>query len=123
MRRLPALVRRLPLVLVLIAGAWLWKGGTGCFPTARRIVWQLPPDRATIRALDIQINDAQGALLKREQLFFEDGGTVDALGKAHLAPGEYTVRAFIERSDRPEEQVTRALRVTDAESYAVSFGP
>jgi hypothetical protein len=116
----PSLLRRLPILLVLAAGVWLWKGGGGFFPSSREILWELPDDRASIRELDIQIADSKGAVVKRDQFFFHGAPPREVLEKARLTPGDYAARVFIKREGgRPEEQVSTALQVGDGDTIAV----
>ena len=102
-------LRRLPLLIVVAVGVWLWRAGA--FPQEREIVWQLGPS-ASAHELEIQILDEQGALLAREQLFFHKSAPRDVIQKVRLADGAYRARLFIRRgpADR-EEQHTLSLRL------------
>src|SRR4051794_31915910 len=94
-RRRWALLRRLPILLVIAAGLWMWKGGGGrFFPQTRELVWLLPEDRSRIRSVEIQLWD-QGALLKREELFYPAGPpSPEITQKLPLQEGDFQARVF-----------------------------
>lgn len=116
------LLRAIPLLVVLGAGAWLWKGGGGFFPSTREIIWQLGDAYADIRAVDIQISDAKGALLRREQIFFPHGPKTPAVvEKAPLARGDFPARVFVKRMGRKDEQSVRTTLHVGSEDTIVMW--
>lgn len=111
-------MRRLPLLLVLVLGAWLWKGSF--FPQPRQLLWQTGEDRASIRSVEIQLWSAHGELLKREQLFFPYGPGPEIAESATLKEGNYLARVFVRREGRPSaSQSAVDLAITGEESYAL----
>jgi hypothetical protein len=86
------LLRRLPLLLLLVLGLWWWKGSG---VSERELVWRLEgPGWSDIRALDVQVKDAEGELVKRVTLTFPNGPPASLSVKAELAPGTYEVWVF-----------------------------
>lgn len=60
------LVRRLPLVFVILAGLWFFRDPA----SEREIVWRLPRDRAGIERVEVQLRDPGGAIVQRSEFFF-----------------------------------------------------
>ncbi len=115
-----ALLRRLPLVLVLLAGAWFFKGGGGLFPIERQLVWQIR-DPASVRQVEIQVWDGE-ALLGRETVKYPDGSAGELVQKVALRRGEYLARVFIQRvGGDGAEAVQKTLRVGDGETIVTSL--
>jgi hypothetical protein len=117
------LLRRLPILLVAAVGVWMWKGGGGYFPSPREILWELGPNRAGIREVEIQLADEKGALVKRDQFFFHEAPPAEVAEKVRLSEGSYPARVFIKREpDRPEEQFSRTVIVGESETVVVWLG-
>lgn len=87
-------LRRTPLLLLLLAGAFLWR--SALFPQPRTFLWELPPSEPVARA-EVQLwkgprlmaraewpNQPRGLLLEHLQL---RGGTYRALSFLELADG------------------------------------
>jgi hypothetical protein len=90
-RRHP-LARRLPLLALVALGLWWWKGVD---VPERELVWRLEgAGWSGIRALDVQVKDAEGELVKRETRAFPSGPPASLTVKAELAAGTYEVWVF-----------------------------
>lgn len=112
--------KRLPLLLLLAAGVWLWRGGGGIFPAGRELVWQLPDDRS-IREVELQLWAGE-QLLKRESRFFPSGPALEMVQKLSLREGDYQARVFIGREGAAASQViSRAVRVGDSEQVIIGL--
>ena len=116
-----ALLKRLPIVVFAVAGLWLWKGGGGVFPTSRELVWQLPGELSSIRAVEIQVWEG-GALLKREELSFPAGVSMDVVQRLPLKTGTYQARVFVRREGQAApEAIARELRLGEEETVVTSL--
>jgi hypothetical protein len=114
------LLKRLPLLIVLAAGVWLWKGGGGWFPVQREIVWNLGEDSGSIQELDIQLADATGKLLKRDQRFFHGAHPGQVVESIKLSRGDYPARVFIRRdAGGSEQQLSTTVHVGDDETVVL----
>jgi hypothetical protein len=113
--------KRLPLILFVMVGVWLWRGGAGLFAIERELVWQLPGDLSTIRAVEIQVWDGND-LLKREELSFPAGVKMDVVQKLPLRAGSYQAKVFISRDgSATSEPFHRELRVEESEVVVTSL--
>lgn len=74
--------KRLPLVVVAIAGIFLWRGGFGLLPVERTIVWSIPRG---VEHADLQLYDGD-ELLARQVL---KAPSVDGVMKLSLRKGAY----------------------------------
>jgi hypothetical protein len=103
------LLRRLPVLLLAALGLWLWKGVDA---PERELVWRLEgPGWSEIRALDLQVKNADGELVKRETHAFP-AGPPDALGlKTELPSGTYEVWVFA-RGESGPSRPPRVERLT-----------
>lgn len=120
--RLRGFLRRAPLLLLLAAGLWVWKGGGAYFPVERQIVFLIPGDRSTVRELELQLYD-EGALLKRELLSVPSGLSLDPLQKVPLRQGAYQARVFVRRANGALETYGPVVEVLDGDSVLVQVGP
>jgi hypothetical protein len=107
-RRAHPLLKRLPLVLVALAGLWLF----GRQDPEREIVWRLPDDRAPIQRVEIQLRDRTGLTRARSDLHYPGGSPPAELSqKARLADGPYDARIFVWTSDGGRRTWERTLDV------------
>ncbi len=118
LRRHP-LGRRLPLLLGVLLGLWLWKGGFGALPTSRELVWQLPESAPALKSVEVQLWE-NGALLKREQQAWGPGHGRDLVQKLNLKSGDYQARAFLfrEGAEQPEA-ISRGLHLDSEETVVI----
>lgn len=100
------LMRRLPVLLLLVLGVWLWERSEA---PERELVWRLEgPGWSEIRSLEFQLKAPDGELLKRE-VYSLQGGVPDSitLKTKDLPSGRYEVWVFA----RGEEGPSRSPRV------------
>ena len=93
-KRSPLLVR-LPLIIAVGFGFWLWKGGGGLLITERQLVFRMPSDRADLKRFEWQLYSPEGALLKSEDLAFTSmGAPAELTAKVQLKQGPYSLKVF-----------------------------
>lgn len=80
--------RRLPVLLVVLLGAFLWRGGFGLLPFERTVVFRLPASYAQVRELELQLWE-DGELLKREVRTVANGLTAEPQMKLTLGRGAH----------------------------------
>jgi hypothetical protein len=99
------LVKRLPVLLLLGLGLWLWQRTE---VPERELVWRLEgPGWSDIRVLEFQLKTPEGELLKREKRFFQAAPPDSLTLKAQLPSGRYEVWVFA----RGEGGLSRPPRV------------
>lgn len=96
--------KRLPLVLVALAGVFLWRGGFGLLPVERTITWKLWGDFATIRRVEVQLYDGE-ELLKREQHELPSGAGFEPTSRLSLRKGDYRGLVMVWRVDAGAPEV------------------
>jgi hypothetical protein len=111
------LLRRLPLLLVVGLGLWLWQSTD---VPERELVWRLEgPGWSEVRGVELQVKDAEGELLKREEHFFQGAPPASVSMKLELPAGTYQVWVFERReggAPRPRmESVTLGAEDTRVE--------
>ncbi len=103
------LLKRLPLLVLVALGLWLWKTSGA---SERELVWRLEgPGWSDIRAVEFQVKDADGELLMRESRFFQGGPPGSISLKAELPSGTYEVWVFARGEGEPPRQ-PRVERLT-----------
>ena len=121
MGRSTLLRRLLPLCAVVGLGLWLQRS-TDLFPRTRQILWEFPDDYAAIQQADLQIHDAQGALLVRKVVSLARGMPSEVVGDLTLSAGEYQAWAFLRRAPGgPEQVLKRPVRVASDGMVVVSL--
>ncbi|MBF5040904.1 hypothetical protein FGE12_00770 [Aggregicoccus sp. 17bor-14] len=91
-RRHP-LLRRLPVLVLVVVGFALWDWTK---VPERELVWNLDgPGWAGVRGLEVQVLDAQDALLKREERFFSGPPPSQLVVPLQLREGHYRARFFL----------------------------
>lgn len=109
------LAKRLPVLLLLALGVWLWRV-TGT-PT-RELVWQLDGyGWEDVRAIDFQVMNPEGQLVEREERMFGAAGPpVEITTKWELPEGTYQTRLFVKLQGRETRtQLVDTLTVGDEE--------
>ena len=113
------LVRRLPFLLLVVLGLWLWKG-TDTSVNERELAWRLEgPGWSEIRALDFQVKNADGEMVKRETRSFQYGppGLVSLV--AELPSGTYEVWVFARGESGPSRPpLVERLTLQDEDTRA-----
>lgn len=112
------LVRRLPFLLLLAFGAWLWQSSEADTRSIQLVLegegWR------DVTALEVQVAGADGDLLKREERFFGPGGAPPVVHlEAKLPPGEYRARLFV-RTGQAEAPTPLPLPLSVGESEHVT---
>ncbi len=107
-RRHP-LLRRLPLLLLVAMGLWLWEGsGT----SERELVWRLEgPGWSDIRTVEFQVKNVAGEVVKRQVDSFSEGPPGSITLKMDLPSGTYEVWVFA-RGESGPSRPPRVERLT-----------
>lgn len=87
------LAKRLPLLLLAALGFWLWKH-TGTPEHELRLQFD-GPSWYFARALDLQVVDTEGKVLKREERFYPSGPPLEETFKLDVPEGTWRVRLFV----------------------------
>lgn len=114
------LLRRLPVLLFVALGLWLYK--SDLFPQERTLRWQTGQRRAQIRGVELQLWSLEGELLKREQFALPQGAPSELVQTLSLKEGTYDARYVIDRDGSAQEAGKRELRVTDGAEYVLPLG-
>jgi len=86
------LLKRLPLLLLLLIGLLLWRSQG----EERQLVYVLPPEREDIERVEVQLRDDKGELIKREAWFFERGrAPTEVVQKLKVREGTYQAEVFL----------------------------
>jgi hypothetical protein len=103
------LLKRLPLLVLVALGLWLWRGTQA---PERELVWRLEgPGWSDIRAIEFQVKDADGELLKRVSNQFQAGPPDSLTLKMELPSGKYEVWVFA-RGESGPSRPPRVERLT-----------
>jgi hypothetical protein len=93
------LLRRLPVLLLVGLGLWLWQRTD---TLERELVWRLDgPGWSDIRVVEFQVKNEEGELLKREERFFQAAPPDSLTLKAELPSGRYEVWVFARGEGEP----------------------
>lgn len=114
------LLRRLPVLLFVAVGIWLYK--SNLFPQERTLRWQTGQSRALIRGVELQLWSLEGELLKREQFALPSGAPAEVVQTVPLSEGKYDARYVIDREGSAQEAGARELRVDEAAEYVLPLG-
>jgi hypothetical protein len=111
--------RMLPVVLVALLGAYLWRGGFGLLPVERELTFRLWGDFAAIRRVETQLYDGE-TLLERSQLETANGATFEPTVKLALKKGTYRGLVMIWRADAGTPEVREEKLVVDEDSPSLT---
>jgi len=111
------LAKRLPILALLLAALWFFRGGG-----AREVslIWVLPADPPTTEAR-VRVLDEDGAVASA--LSWGSDRTPAEARRAHralLAPGAYRIQAHLRRADGTAKDVERDLQI-DREDEAIQI--
>ncbi|MFE8598668.1 hypothetical protein [Archangium violaceum] len=113
------LLRRLPFLLLVALGLWLWKG-TDTSVNGRELAWRLEgPGWSEIRALDFQVKNADGEMVKRETRSFQAGPPGLVTLAVELPSGTYEVWVFARGESGPSRPpLVERLTLQDEDTRA-----
>ncbi len=114
--RLPFL-RRAPLLLLVVAGVFLWR--SELFPQPRTLLWELPEAVDVTRA-EVQLWQGDRLLARAEWLSHPQGPLVQRL---QLRPGHYRALTFLELDGGSREQHSQQVQVASEETLHLSVRP
>jgi hypothetical protein len=113
-----ALIKRAPLLLLLLGVLFVWQGGFGLWPVERSITWKLWGDYGSIRRVDIQVYEGD-AVLSRAQLEYPNGVMMDPSTKVFLKQGQYAAKVFVWRAGAENPEVRSETVTVDANTGAL----
>jgi hypothetical protein len=93
------LLRRLPLLVLLGGGLWLWRATE---PPEHSLVWRLDGTGwSAVRGLEFQLTGPDGQILKREEHFFPAAPPSEVTLKVDLPEGTYRTLIFVKEPGQP----------------------
>lgn len=110
--------RRLPLLLVVGLGLWLWQGGAGVVAVPHTLIWKVPGSYGSIRKVDLQLWDG-AHLLVRAELLTPNGLTLDPERTLTLPRGRYRSELLVWREGVDQPEVSRVPVEIDSELTTV----
>lgn len=113
-----ALFVRLPLILSVVFGLWIWRGGGGLVIAERELVFQMPADRADLKRFEFQLYEGEALIKRGEYSFTSMGAPADLRSKIQLKQGAYPVKLFSWYGSEPKA-VIQEVRVADEEQVVV----
>ena len=114
----PLLLRRLPLIAVVVGGLWLWQGGGGFVAVPHTLVWKVPGSYGSIRKVDLQLWDGERLLL-RSELETPKGLSLDPERTLTLKRGRYRSELVVWREGSEPPEVSRVMIEVDSETTIV----
>jgi hypothetical protein len=112
------LIKRAPLVLILLGVLFAWQGGFGLWPVERTITWKLWGEYGTIRRVECQLYDGD-VMLQRADLTFPNGATSEPTSKISLKAGHYPTKVMVWRAGAQVPEVHSGVLELDATTPAV----
>ncbi|WP_371876594.1 hypothetical protein, partial [Pyxidicoccus fallax] len=94
------LAKRLPVLLLAALGFWLWRT-TGTPERELRLQFE-GPGWSAVRAMDLQVLDEEGKVLKREERFFASGPPPEVTVEVDLPEGTWRTWLFVKLEGREE---------------------
>jgi hypothetical protein len=110
-------LRRLPLLLLLVAGAFLWR--SALFPQPRTLIWEVPASPAVTRA-EVQLWKGS-ALVARAEWPNSPRGLL--LQRLQLRGGTYRALSFLVFADGNTEEHTQEVTLSGEETLSLSLRP
>jgi hypothetical protein len=115
--------RRLPLVIAVIVGTFVWKGGFGFFATTREVTWRLNVPYGDVRRVELQIWREE-QLLRREERMFPTGVSEELRQEVVLRKGPHRALAQVWLSGaRDPRRFSRNFDPDTAESLVLEPTP
>jgi hypothetical protein len=110
-------LRRVPLVLLVVAGAFLWR--SAFFPQPRTLVWELP-SAATVTRAEVQLWKGASLVARAE---WPNSPQSPLLEQLQLRQGTYRALSFLELADGGTEQYAQMLQLGGEETVRLSLRP
>jgi hypothetical protein len=110
-------LRRLPLVLLLVAGVFLWR--STIFPQPRTLVWEVPPAAEVTRA-EVQLWKGS-TLVARAEWPSRPRGLL--LQRLQLRGGTYRALSFLALADGSTEEHAQEVTLSGEETVSLSLRP
>jgi hypothetical protein len=105
------LLRRLPVLLLVVGGFALWDWTK---VPERELVWRLEgPGWAGVRSLELQVVGEGEEVLKREERFFQGPVPSELVVPLALREGTYRVRVFVHTAQGPLPPRVESLTVRE----------
>lgn len=115
--------RRLPLVVALLAGAFVWKGGFGFFATSRAVTFRLAVPYADVRKLELEVW-REDVLLRRVEQVFPSGISSELTSDVVMRKGVHRGIAKVWLKGVVEPRVfVKPFDPLAQESLALDLGP
>lgn len=116
LRRHP-LIGRLPILLVIGIGYWLWNDPSG--PGERELIFELQgPDRAQVRQFEVQVKSQDGVLFERAQRYFDAEPPREIRLKARLPQERLDLLLFArDAQGRVLPLEHREVEISEREAY------
>ncbi|MGO9831892.1 MAG: hypothetical protein ACLPJH_17295 [Myxococcaceae bacterium] len=110
-------VRRVPLLLLVAAGVFLWR--SELFPQPRTLVWELPPSVDVARA-EVQLWKGSELIARAEWPAHPHGPLLQQL---QLRAGRYRALAFLELAGGDTEQHSQEVQLGSEETLRLPLRP
>lgn len=112
--------RRIPLLLVLGLGLFVWKNGFGLLATERTLEWRLPVAYADLRHVELQLWRGE-VLLKREERVFSEGLSSSLENTVPLTRGLHRAVSVVQLRDGTVKTLTTTLDPQNHSTVVVDF--
>jgi hypothetical protein len=115
--------RRLPLVLAILLGTVVWKGGFGFFATSRDVTWRLAVPYGEVRKVVLEVWNDEG-LVRREERVTPNGLAAELTQEIVLHRGPHRASAQIWLGNAQEARVfQKAFDPGDASALVLEPTP
>lgn len=110
-------MKRLPVLLLIAVGAWLFS--SGYLPKDRELSWTVERPQL-LRFFEVQLYAPDGGLVKREERSFPTGARGDFVQTVKLGTGSYRARVFTRyEGDSAIRHVEVPLEITREDRYVL----